>query len=338
MKVAQPVLPPNSTCLVDLTGFVHRLAYMPGPRGMDPRTVTSRVTGEPTWGLVGAFNQLNTLAKLNPGKIIAFSDSSQNGFRQQMLDSYKKKSGSSYIGQQLARLAQCLPLMGIPVIGAKEEFPGMEAEDVISKAALNLDGNIVVVAYDKDMLQLVGQGAKDKPNAQVSYYNPQKKLLITKESLAAHIRADYDFPTRAELHGPDFAVYLAVTGDKQDGIKGVGGVGEATLAGYYEKIPTWISNREKIEALAKVDIETKSAKNQPVTADWQRGLLNLEVADLRTSRQLAIDIPPVVFPKPDKEAFKKVLEDLTMGGFLKQYDAWFAPFEKLQTQPTLELE
>src|SRR5208282_5400243 len=35
MKIAQPkpILPPNSTCLVDLTGFVHRLAYMPGPQG-----------------------------------------------------------------------------------------------------------------------------------------------------------------------------------------------------------------------------------------------------------------------------------------------------------------
>jgi hypothetical protein len=72
MKLAQPTLPPSSTCLVDLTGFIHRLAYTPGPHGLDPRTITSKKTGEPTWGLVGAFNQMSTLAKLKPARIIAF--------------------------------------------------------------------------------------------------------------------------------------------------------------------------------------------------------------------------------------------------------------------------
>jgi 5'-3' exonuclease len=331
MKLANPTLPPSSTCLVDLTGFIHRLAYTPGPHGLDPRTITSKKTGEPTWGLVGAFNQLSTLAKLKPARIIAFADSSQNGFRQQLLDTYKKKSGSAYLGQQLARLAQCLPLMGIPVIGAKEEFPGMEAEDLISKAALVLDGNAVVVSYDKDLLQLVGQPAKDKLNSEVFYYNPQKKLLLGHQSLARHIRTDYNFPMRADIAGPDFAVYLAVTGDSVDGIKSVGGVGEITLAKYYEKLPMWISNPEKIEALAKIDQETKAAEGKQVTADWRRALVNLQLTDLRTSRQLSLaiagDIPQ---PAPDKAAFRQVLEDLTMSSFLKQYDNWFAPFEAFQ--------
>jgi 5'-3' exonuclease len=330
MKLAQPTLPPASTCIVDLTGFLHRLAYMPGPRGMNPRMVTSRNTGEPTWGIVGAFNQLNTLAKLKPARIIAFSDSSQNGFRQAMLDTYKQKSGSTYIGQQLARLAQCLPLMGIPVIGAKEEFPGMEAEDLISKAALVLDGNVVIVAYDKDMLQLVGQPPKDQPNSDVYYYHPQKKVLLNRQNLASHIRADYKFPTQAELSGPDFAVLLAVTGDDQDGVKPIGGIGEVTLARYYDKLPTGLSNIDKITALAQIDQEVKAAENKVVIADWKRAAVNLEVTDLRTSRQLGLalnnDMPN---PQPDKAAFKAVLEELTMGAFLNQYDNWFAPFEAL---------
>jgi len=330
MKIA-PALPPSSTCLVDLTGFVHRLAYMPGPHGMNPKAVTSRKTGEPTWGVVGAFNQLHTLAKMKPARIIAFADSSQNGFRQQLLDTYKKKSGSTYIGRQVARLGQCLPLMGIPVIGAKEEFPGMEAEDLISKTALVLDGNTVVVSYDKDLLQLVGQTAKDKPASEVFHYNPQKKVLLTRGNLASHIRTDYNFPTSADIAGPDFAVYLAVTGDSVDGVKSIGGVGEVTLAKYYEKLPAWLSNPEKIEALSRIDQEAKAAEDKQVTADWKRALVNLQATDLRTSRQLGLAIEGnIPQPNPDKEAFRQALEDLTMGAFLKQYDTWFAPFEAFQ--------
>ena len=94
MKIAQgPTLPPGVTCYVDLTGFLHRLAYMPGPHGLDPRQVTSKVTGEPTWGVVGTFNQLNTLAKQRPGRVIAFADSSQDGFRAELLPGYKRKTG-----------------------------------------------------------------------------------------------------------------------------------------------------------------------------------------------------------------------------------------------------
>jgi 5'-3' exonuclease len=221
--------------------------------------------------------------------------------------------------------------MGIPVIGAKEEFPGMEAEDLISKASLALDGNVVVVSYDKDLLQLVGQPAKDKLNSEVFYYNPQKKLLLGHQNLASHIRTEYNFPTRADIAGPDFAVYLAVTGDSVDGIKSVGGVGEITLAKYYEKLPARLSNLEKIEALAQIDQETKTAEGKQVTADWRRALVNLQVTDLRTSRQLSLAIDgDIAQPTPDKEAFRQVLDDLTMSSFLKQFDNWFAPFEAFQ--------
>ncbi len=337
LTAAKPSLPPSSTCLVDLTGFVHRLAYMPGPRGLDSATITSRRTGEPTWGLVGAFNQLHTLAKMKPARIIAFADSSQNGFRQQLLDSYKRKSGSTYIGFQLARLTQCLPLMGIPVIGGREEFPGMEAEDLISKSALALEGNIVVVAYDKDMLQLVGEPAPGKPGSDVFYYHPQKKVLLDRHNLASHIRTNYGFPTKAEIAGPDFAVYLAVTGDAEDGVKAVGGIGPATLAKYYEQIPAGLSNPEKIEALAKADQDLKAQADKPVTADWRKALLNLQATDLRTSRQIDLSISNEIPQlRPDRDAFRQVLEDLTMASFLQQFGTWFAPFEAVQPQQAVE--
>jgi 5'-3' exonuclease len=188
MKIAQgPTLPPGVTCYVDLTGFLHRLAYMPGPQGMDPRQVTSKVTGEPTWGVVGTFNQLNTLAKQRPGRVIAFADSSQDGFRAELLPGYKRKTGSPYLRQQLERLAQCLPHLGIAVVGAHNEFPGMEAEDLIARAVKSAREPVVIVSYDKDLLQLV----KDN----VSHYNPQKKHLVTPASIGGYLQQGF-LPTK----------------------------------------------------------------------------------------------------------------------------------------------
>ena len=320
---APPSLPPGSTCYIDLTGFLHRLAYMPGPRGLNPQQVTSKITGEPTWGLVGTFNQLNTLAKQRPARVIAFADSSQDGFRAELLATYKRKTGSPYLRQQLHRLSQCLPHLGIAVVGARDEFPGMEAEDLIAKAIHSSRDSAVIVSYDKDLLQLV--------KASVSHYNPQKRQLVTAANIDSHLKQTF-LPTKARLSGPDLAVFLACTGDDSDGIKPIGGVGPVTLGQYYEKLPEGLANPAKLDALAAIDLEAK--KNVDKLADWKQAQRNLEATDLDTTRQYDIVLGTIPGPRPDKESFRQVLEELTMQSFLKQYDQWFAPFQT-QSQPSL---
>lgn len=328
MKFAQspPPLPPGSTCYIDLTGFLHRLAYMPGPRGLNPQQVTSKITGEPTWGLVGTFNQLSTLAKQRPARVIAFADSSQDGFRAELLPTYKRKTGSPYLRRQLHRLAQCLPHLGIAVIGACDEFPGMEAEDLIARAVLSSREPAVVVSYDKDLLQLV--------RANVSHYNPQKKHLVTDANIDSYLKQSF-LPTRAALSGPDLAVFLACTGDDVDGIKPIGGIGPATLGKHYEKLAEGLSNPGKLDALAAIDKEIKVTAGNKL-ADWEQARRNLQATDLDTTRQHEILLGTVPEPRPDKEAFRQVLEELTMQLFLKQYDQWFAPFEH-QQRPSLAI-
>jgi 5'-3' exonuclease len=327
MKLAHgpPPLPPGSTCYIDLTGFLHRLAYMPGPRGLNPQQVTSKITGEPTWGLVGTFNQLNTLAKQRPARVIAFADSSQDGFRAELLPTYKRKTGSPYLRQQLHRLAQCLPHLGIAVIGAHDEFPGMEAEDLIAKAIQSSREPAVIVSYDKDLLQLV--------RANVSHYNPQKKQLVTAANIDAHLKQAF-LPTKARLTGSDMAVFLACTGDDADGIKPIGGIGPVTLGQYYEKLPEGLSNPAKIKVLATIDMELKTAAGK--LADWRQAQINLQATDLDNDHQRDIVLGTIPEPRPNKEAFRRVLEELTMQSFLKQYDQWFAPFES-QSQPAFAI-
>ena len=326
MKIAQgPTFPPGVTCYVDLTGFLHRLSYMPGPHGLNPQQVTSKLTGEPTWGIVGTFNQLNTLAKQRPARVIAFADSSQDGFRAGLLPDYKRKTGSPYLGRQVDRLAQCLPHLGIAVVGACNEFPGMEADDLIARAVKSARSPAVIVSYDKDLLQLVG--------GIVSHYNPYKKHLVTPDTISAYLKQEY-LPTKAELAGQDMAVFLACTGDELDGIRPIGGIGPVRLGRFYEKLPGGLSNSAKLETLRAIDAEAKGDSGK--VADWDLARLNLQATDLDTERQHGINLGVMTAPPPNKEAFRQVLEELTMQSFLKDYDRWFAPFGALD-RPSLSI-
>ena len=80
----------------------------------------------------------------------------------------------------------------------------------------------------------------------------------------------------------------------------------------------------------------EAKKNSGKVADWTQALLNLQATDLDTERQHGIDLGTIPEPRPNREAFRQVLEDLTMQSFLKDYDRWFAPFEALR-QPSLAM-
>jgi hypothetical protein len=177
------------------------------------------------------------------------------------------------------------------------------------------------------LLQLVGPKA--------SHYNPQKKQLVEAASIDEALRTQF-MPTKATLTGPDLAVFLAVAGDETDGVKPIGGIGRATLGWYYEKLPEELSNPEKVEALAGIDREIKFVNSKPVTANWGQALINLQATDLQTERQRSVPLGNIPDLKPHKEAFRAVLEELTMGSFLKNYEPWFDPFARLN-QPVMEI-
>lgn len=318
-----PQIPKQSRCLVDLTAFLSRLAYRPGPRGINSYQIKSAKTGEPTWGVMGALLQFQTLALAEPKEVIALADSSQNGFRQEILPTYKQKSGSDYIHTQMKRLASTLPLLGVSVYGANNEYPGMEAEDLIAKLALETEEPLIIVGFDKDLLQLVS----DK----VSCWNPFTKQVINRENISRHLKEKFLPKYTGELVPNDLAVILAITGDESDDVNSIGGIGPVKLAEYYAKLPPGLHTpAEKIEALAKISLETPNAK-----ANWLLARTNLAVVNLDTlhQRKPKVELKPA--PEPNKEGFRAVLEELTINSFLKDYDQWFKPFERTVLQPEL---
>ena len=103
---------------------------------------------------------------------------------------------------------------------------------------------------------------------------------------------------------------------------------------FRSRLPKGLSNPAKIDALRAIDLEVK--KDPGKVADWRQAQINLQATDLDTGRQHDIALGTIPEPRPNKEAFRQVLEGLTMQSFLKQYDQWFAPFEALN-QPLLSM-
>ena len=93
------------------------------------------------------------------------------------------------------------------------ELPGYEADDLIAtyaRMAREAGFEVVVVASDKDLLQLVGPG--------ITVLNPSKDLKLDASSVAQHFGAP---PERVRD-------VLGLMGDAVDNIPGVPGVGEKT--------------------------------------------------------------------------------------------------------------
>jgi 5'-3' exonuclease len=113
---------------------------------------------------------------------------------------------------QVPIIAEALPLLGIPVVGAPEH----EADDVIGTLAATADGPVDVVTSDRDLFQVVD----DERDVRVVYTGRGMRQLeyVTDDWL----RAKYGI---AASQYSDFAV---LRGDPSDGLPGVAGVGEKT--------------------------------------------------------------------------------------------------------------
>lgn len=118
------------------------------------------------------------------------------------------------LAPQVAIIAEALPLLGIPVVGAAEH----EADDVIGTLAATHSGPVDVVTSDRDLFQVVD----DERNVRVVYTGRgMSRLQFVTD---AWLRDAYGI---GAVQYADFAV---LRGDPSDGLPGVVGVGEKTAA------------------------------------------------------------------------------------------------------------
>lgn len=195
---------PKTLYLVDGTAQLYR-AYF-AIRGLSTRA------GLPTNAIHGFTSMLRKLMKeMRPEHLAVAFDTPGKVFRHERFSEYKANRPPSPddLNVQSPYARKVCDALGVAVLEQK----GFEADDLIAtytRRAREQGFHVVVVAADKDLLQLVGEG--------VSVFNPTKEQHLDVQGVAASFGVEPRLVTDV----------LGLMGDSVDNIPGVPGVGEKT--------------------------------------------------------------------------------------------------------------
>lgn len=183
-------------------------------------------SGRPNNAARGFFDGLRILRDAYaPDRIVACWDEDwRPQWRVDLLPSYKthrvategEEEVPDTLAPQVPVIAAVCTALGIPVAGA----PGLEADDVIAALALAATEPVVVVSGDRDLTQLVDDGA-------------QRRLAYLGTGVGKH--TVYDEATVLAAYGvrpQQYADFATLRGDPSDGIPGAAGIGAKTAAAY----------------------------------------------------------------------------------------------------------
>lgn len=187
--------------LLDATGIAHWQYH--STKGTDP------VNGM----LTGAAKVVSEIReRFSPETLIACIDSRTN-WRKERHPAYKqnRKPLESDLISQLDLLPDTMAKSGAQVMIR----PGFEADDLIATMTTRLDGQIVIVSSDKDLMQLVSEN--------VVQYDPRPKTDGTTkvyDAEAVRVKMGVEPHRVVDL--------LSLWGDSSDNVPGVPGWGEVT--------------------------------------------------------------------------------------------------------------
>ena len=129
------------------------------------------------------------------------------------------------------------------------EFDDVEGDDIIANYVKNkaADEKVVIVSTDKDLTQLISE--------EVIVYNPREKWFITASDSADKIGIRHDNVVLAKV----------LCGDASDNIKGIKGLGEASLVKYFPQIrERKVLLEEIIDESARIQEERTRNKKKPL--------------------------------------------------------------------------
>lgn len=285
-----PRIDPEKTLfLVDGTSNIFRAFF--AIRGLS----TSK--GFPTNAVYGFTTMLRKLLRdQNPRLLAVAFDVAEPTFRHEVYADYKanRPETPDDLVIQIPYVKQVCRVLGVPIM----EMAGYEADDLIGTLADRgrREGRpVVIVASDKDLLQLVGGG--------VLVYNPVKDLLLDEEGVE----------TIFGVRPAQVRDVLALAGDSSDNIPGVPGIGDKgarDLIRQYGDLETLLSRADTVQRKS-----------------YREGLQN-HADSARLSRELAtivLDVPielepsALVVERPDDPAAHALFLDLEFHSLAEEF-------------------
>lgn len=257
--------------LIDGSSFLYRFFF--AIRGLSYK-------GLPTGAIYGFAKLLIEIENTKPKYVAIFFDTKAKTFREDLLETYKKNRPKmpDELSAQIEPIKELIDAFGINRI----ELDGFEADDLIGTYSekLKKDYDIVIVASDKDLFQLVGDN--------VLIFDPTKKIYYDRNKVFEKLG----------VYPEQISDYLALVGDSIDNIPGVKSIGPKTAAQLlkeFKNIDGIIENLNKLKPKIKEAIEgeknldtyrelTKVDKNSPIEINLEK--LRKKQADYKKIRDI----------------------------------------------------
>lgn len=198
--------------LVDGSYFIHR-TYRAIPMEYSP-------SGLPTNALDGSIYTIQKLIRrFRPTHMAVVIDHPAPTFRHKLSPLYKanRDTPPQDLLDQVPLLIEHLNALGIPVVVR----PGMEGDDLLGTLAqvgVANEMEVIISTGDKDMAQLVNEN------------------IVLEDSFKMQVLDTMGVHQKFGVYPEQIADWLALVGDRVDGIAGVAGVGKSTatdLLGHY---------------------------------------------------------------------------------------------------------
>ncbi len=199
-----PAAAPDVLYIVDLSSYMLRAYHAIAP--------LSSPSGEPTHAVHGTVSMLERLVRqCRPALLAIAMDSGRATFRKEIYDAYKanRPPAPQDLKQQMARCEQIVRAFNIPIF--KQD--GVEADDLIASAvkrAADHELKVVIVAADKDLMQLVSD------------------TVVMWDTMRDRVFGVPEVEERFGVRVDQLRDLLALTGDTSDNIPGVPSVGPKT--------------------------------------------------------------------------------------------------------------
>ncbi|HEY8946111.1 MAG TPA: DNA polymerase I, partial [Polyangiaceae bacterium] len=280
-----PAGAPDVLYIVDLSSYMLR-AYHALPPLSNP-------SGEPTNAVHGMVTMLERLLRERRPALFAIAmDSGRVTFRREIYEGYKanRPPAPDDLRSQIARCEQVVRAFRVPIL----KCDGVEADDLIAscvKRARELAIKVVIVAADKDLMQLVAPDV-------VMYDTMRERVFGVPE-------VEERFGVRVD----QLRDVMALTGDSSDAIPGVPSIGPKTAKELLQAYGTLEGVYENLDKIARKGVREALANHR------QQAFLSQRLVTLKDDCEIEFDGDTFVRKPRDIEALRELYGTL---GFTRQ--------------------
>ncbi len=246
-------------------------------------------------GTVSMLERLVRQCRPAPALLAIAMDSGRVTFRKEIYDAYKanRPPAPTDLKQQLLRCEQIVRAFNIPIF--KQD--GVEADDLIASAvkrAAEHDLRVVIVAADKDLMQLVSE------------------RTIMWDTMRDRVFGITEVEERFGVRIDQLQDLLALTGDTSDNIPGVPSVGPKTAKDLLIEFGSLDGIYQRIDEIKKKGLKDKLVEHK------DKAFLSQQLVKLKDDCPIIIDQAHLAYGGRDIPTLKALYAEL---GFQRQLQA-----------------